>query len=279
MGLCIGIRQEQLRDAVEYIDLDKYKFKFLYDTDEHDDYHEDLGIKSLNDIIVFSGCASYFRSMRHKTTGEETHETWDRMVRKIFEDERHLAIVNDFYDNPYMVLVFPETYVDESAQRGNLNITYNADVREKLMEIFLHYLDFQEGMPCITLDAYKTGVVKDMDEGNIQFKLRQERIKENNRNKYKEQLVRHFEEAFKFRLITYYTKLREFSLDDIMRKLGDLGYLDERFNSGDLYIYEEEARRLLARRLCAISYKNDIEILMEQKLIDPSRITYNLNVR
>ena len=279
MGLCIGIRQEQLRDAVEYIDLDKYKFKFLYDTDEHDGYHEDLGIKSLNDIIVFSGCASYFRSMRHKTTGEETHETWDRMVRKIFEDERHLAIVNDFYDNPYMVLVFPETYVDESAQRGNLNITYNADVREKLMKIFLHYLDFQEGMPCITLDAYKTGVVKDMDEGNVQFKLRQERIKENNRNKYKEQLVRHFEEAFKFRLITYYTKLREFSLDDIMRKLGDLGYLDERFNSDELYIYEEEARRLLARRLCAISYKNDIEILMEQKLIDPSRITYNLNVR
>ena len=27
------------------------------------------------------------------------------------------------------------------------------------------------------------------------------------------------------------------------------------------------------------TYKNDIEILMEQKLIDPSRITYNLNVR
>ena len=50
-------------------------------------------------------------------------------------------------------------------------------------------------------------------------------------------------------------------------------------NSDVLYIYEEEARRLLARRLCAISYKNDIEILMEQKLIDPSRITYNLNVR
>lgn len=278
MGLCIGIKEDQLREAVEFIDLDKFKFKFLYDSIDHEDYHDELGIKSLNDIVVFSGCASYFRSMRHKKTGEETRETWERMVKKIFADERHLAIVNDFYDNPFMVLVFPETYVDESAQRGDVNITYNADVREVLMEEFMKHLDYQEGIPCITLDAYKTGVVKDMDEGNVQFKLRQERIKENNKNKYKEQLVRHFEEAFKFRLITYYTKLREFNLDDIMRKLGELGYLDERFNSDELYIYEEEARRLLARRLCAISYRNDIEVLMEQNLIDPSRLTYNLNV-
>ena len=77
--------------------------------------------------------------------------------------------------------------------------------------------------------------------------------------------------------ITYYTKLREYGLDDIMRKLDELGYLDERFNN-EIYLYEEEARRLLARRLCAISYRNDIELLIEQGIIPKERITYNLNV-
>ena len=61
-----------------------------------------------------------------------------------------------------------------------------------------------------------------------------------------------------------------------MRKLDELGYLDERFNN-EIYIYEEEARRLLARRLCAISYKNDIELLIEQGIIDKDKITYDLN--
>ena len=62
-----------------------------------------------------------------------------------------------------------------------------------------------------------------------------------------------------------------------MRKLDELGYLDERFN-GDIYLYEEEARKILARRLCAISYKNDIELLISQGIINKDRVTYNLNV-
>ena len=62
-----------------------------------------------------------------------------------------------------------------------------------------------------------------------------------------------------------------------MRKLDELGYLDERFD-GDIYLYEEEARKILARRLCAISYKNDIELLIQQGIYDKSKLTYNLNV-
>ena len=78
-------------------------------------------------------------------------------------------------------------------------------------------------------------------------------------------------------MITYYTKLRDYGLDDIMRKLDELGYLDERFNN-DLYLYEEEARRLLAKRLCAISFKNDIRLLIDEGIIKPESITYNLDV-
>ena len=78
-------------------------------------------------------------------------------------------------------------------------------------------------------------------------------------------------------MITYYTKLREYGLDDIMRKLNELGYLDERFDS-ELYLYEEEARRLLAKRLCAISYKDDIKLLIDEGIINPENISYNLDV-
>jgi hypothetical protein len=72
-------------------------------------------------------------------------------------------------------------------------------------------------------------------------------------------------------------KLLKSGLDDIMRKLRELGYLDERFNN-ELYLYEEEARRLLAKRLCAISYRDDIKLLMEEGIIKPETLTYNLNV-
>jgi hypothetical protein len=84
-------------------------------------------------------------------------------------------------------------------------------------------------------------------------------------------------EAYKFRMITYYTKLRSYGLDEIMRKLSELGYLDERFNN-ELYLYEEEARRLLAKRLCAISFKDDIRLLIDEGIIDANKITYNLDI-
>ena len=63
-----------------------------------------------------------------------------------------------------------------------------------------------------------------------------------------------------------------------MRKLDDLGFLDERFRNDDVYIYEEEARRLLARRLCTISFKNDIDILIKQGILDKDRIQYDIGI-
>jgi hypothetical protein len=60
----------------------------------------------------------------------------------------------------------------------------------------------------------------------------------------------------------------------MMRKLNDFGFLDERFD-GEIYVYEEEARRLLARRICAMSFRHDIEILIKEGLIEQSMITYD----
>ena len=102
-------------------------------------------------------------------------------------------------------------------------------------------------------------------------------IQNDKKQDYRSQLYSTFVEAYKFRMITYYTKLRDYGLDDIMRKLGEMGYLDERFDR-ELYLYEEEARRILAKRLCAISFKNDIELLISEGIIDKNKLTYNLNV-
>jgi hypothetical protein len=176
-----------------------------------------------------------------------------------------------------MVLVFPVTFDDTTRQKEDIGITLNEDQAEIIMNGVLQQLEDIECIPVATLDRLKLNVIKD-DSNNMQmFKLKQEKLKTENQIRYKEQLISNFEEAFKFRLITYYTKLREYGLNDIMRKLDELGYLDERFD-GDIYLYEEEARKILARRLCAISYKNDIELLIQQGIYDKSKLTYNLNV-
>ena len=60
-----------------------------------------------------------------------------------------------------------------------------------------------------------------------------------------------------------------------MRKLDELGYLDDRFKN-DIYVYEEEARRLLAKRLCVLSFKNDIEVLVNKGVYSSDKINYTI---
>lgn len=276
MGLCIGVLEDDLREAVNDIDKDKFVYKFLSDTDKYDMYLEELGVKTITDCVIFSGVMNDVRQLRYKKPGREATEGWRQVVNKIFDEERHLAIVNDYWDYPNMVLVFPKVFQDYSAVRKDIEITFPREIYETIMDLVLTKLSRDEGINTVTYESYKTGVYTDDDPEDKYFKMVQDKIKKENKSKYKEQLMTNFTEAFKFRLIAYYTKLREYGLDDIMRKLDELGYLDERFNN-EIYIYEEEARRLLARRLCAISYKNDIELLIEQGIIDKDKITYDLN--
>ena len=276
MGLCIGVLEDDLREAVNDIDKDKFVYKFLSDTDKYDMYLEELGVKTITDCVIFSGVMNDVRQLRYKKPGREATEGWRQVVNKIFDEERHLAIVNDYWDYPNMVLVFPKVFQDYSAVRKDIEITFPREIYETIMDLVLTKLSRDEGINTVTYESYKTGVYTDDDPEDKYFKMVQDKIKKENKSKYKEQLMTNFTEAFKFRLISYYTKLREYGLEDIMRKLDELGYLDERFNN-EIYIYEEEARRLLARRLCAISYKNDIELLIEQGIIDKDKITYDLN--
>lgn len=278
MGLCIAVKEENFREALDILGTDKFKYKFLFDTSNHDEFHEDMGINKLNDNLIFSGCASYFRNSRGKFKGSEARIHWGQMINQLFLEERHLSIVNDFYDNPYMVLVFSDKYIDKAATKGKVTMTFTRDEMDDMIDVFLNQLEMQEGMSVATFELYKSGIIKDVDKDNEGFKRRQASLKERNIRTYKHQLIRHFEDSFKFRLITYYTKLREYNLDEIMRKLDDLGFLDEKFRKDNLYIYEEEARRILAKRLCTISFKNDIEVLIKQGIIDRDKIQYNIGL-
>ena len=277
MGLCIGILENQIEDIVDKVDNSKYVYKFLMETDKYDDYLESLGINVLRDCLLFSESTSSLRANRIKTPGYESRTNWLNMVELIFEDDRHVAIVNDFYDHPYMILVFPITSFNDTSRKDK-HTALNEGDSKIIRELVLERLELREGIPTTTYeDCMIMGEFEEPDRTLDLFNQRQEMIKKKSVDDYRKEIRNNFYEAFRFRMITYYTKLREFGLEDIMRKLRELGYLDERFD-GELYLYEDEARKLLAKRLCAISYRNDIEILIEEGIIPADKLTYNLNI-
>lgn len=277
MGLCIGILENQIEDIVDKVDNSKYVYKFLMETDKYDDYLESLGINVLRDCLLFSESTSSLRANRIKTPGYESRTNWLNMVELIFEDDRHVAIVNDFYEYPYMILVFPVTSFND-ASRKDKQTSLNEGDSKIIRDLVLERLELREGIPTTSYeDCMIMGEFEEPDRPLDLFKQRQEMIKKKSVDDYRKEIRNNFYEAFRFRMITYYTKLREFGLEDIMRKLRELGYLDERFD-GEIYLYEDEARKLLAKRLCAISYRNDIEILIEEGIIPADKLTYNLKI-
>ena len=201
MGLCIGVLEDDLREAVNDIDKDKFVYKFLSDTDKYDMYLEELGVKTITDCVIFSGVMNDVRQLRYKKPGREATEGWRQVVNKIFDEERHLAIVNDYWDYPNMVLVFPKVFQDYSAVRKDIEITFPREIYETIMDLVLTKLSRDEGINTVTYESYKTGVYTDDDPEDKYFKMVQDKIKKENKSKYKEQLMTNFTEAFKFRLI------------------------------------------------------------------------------
>jgi hypothetical protein len=277
MSVCIAIFENELERVAEQLDNKVFKYKFLFNSDEKYKSIQEYDLKLLDDCLIFSGLSTQLRANRYKTRGEEARKAWNMVIDTIFEDERQVAIVNDYFDNHNLVLVMPTTFYDPTQREGNNTTTLSDEIMNYILYKFIRELNDKEGMNIVTWDVYNSDIYVDKDPDNMLFKAVQKRIKEDAKFNYKQEVLRMFTESFKFRMITYYTKLRDYGLDDIMRKLDELGYLDNRFN-GDVYLYEEEARRLLAKRLCAISYKNDIKILISEGILDPDRIPYNLDV-
>jgi hypothetical protein len=277
MSVCITIVSNQLETVVNKLDNKKFKYKFLYESDDKYKTIEEYNLQLLPDCLMFSGLSSMIRANRMKTAGKESQRAWEDLVDSIFREERHVAVVNDYYDNHNMVLVVPITIYDPTQRAGNNTTTLGDLQLDYIVNRLVYNFKNDEGMNVVTWEEYNMDMFKDNDPDDNFFKMKQNWIKDQARGSYKQELYSTFIEAYKFRMITYYTKLRDYGLDDIMRKLGELGYLDERFNN-ELYLYEEEARRLLAKRLCAISFKDDIRLLIDEGIIKPENITYNLDV-
>lgn len=277
MSICISIIASQFEEVVEKLDNSKFKYKFLYDSDDKYKTIERHNLQMLPDCIMFSGLSSQLRANRMKIGGRESDTAWRNMVDSIFDEERHIAVVNDYWDNQYMVIVTPTTFYDATQRSGNNNTTLSDDQLSILTKLLNEKFKTAEGMNVVTWEEYNMDMFTDTDPDNLRFKGVQQWIKDEAKRTYKQDLYKTFMEAYRFRMITYYTKLRDYGLEDIMRKLDELGYLDERFNN-ELYLYEEEARRLLAKRLCAISFRADIELLIKEGIIDKNKISYNLNV-
>lgn len=278
MSICIAIRESELEEAVDLLDNKKFVYKCLFDSSNKDDYHtEDLGMNKLRDCLMFSGTEHLLRSLKVKTKGAEINTAVRNICSAVFEDERHLAVVNDYVNHPYMVLVFSNTFNDKSQNKSNTKITLNNNIIEKLMKVSCDEFMLLESMKISSLELYKSGIIQDTQEEYNNFIDRQKQLVRIEQNNFKEDLMKHFNEAFKFRLITYYSKLREFSLDEIMGQLNKMGYLDERFKV-DCDIYEEEARIILARRLCTLSFKSDIEVLIKKGIMSPDMIQYDIGL-
>ena len=272
MSTCIAIFENELERVVEELDNTKFKYKFLFDSDEKYKTIERYNLDVLQDALLFSGLGNKINSNRYKKPGPEMEKAWSEFVHDVFSEGRQITIVNDFIDYPDLVIVFPTIFQD-TTQRVN-TVTLTDDILDYIVKTFIKQFSQEEGMTIIRWDEYGLDINELEPEFNRKmFISKQRQIKANTRAEHKIEALRVFREAFKFRMITYYTKLREFGLDDIMRKLDDLGFLDERFDS-EIYIYEEEARRLLAKRLCALSYKTDIQFLINEGIIKASDIPY-----
>lgn len=276
MSLCIGIRENQLSEVVGIIDTKKYKFKCLYNSENYEEYYNELKINVLRDALVFSGCGNSLAATRTKVKGNDLDTSRNILMINIFEDERQVPIVNDFYEHEYIVLVFANKYKNPAEKKGNtVPTTFTDDELDELIARFLKELTDKEGIPTATWQDYKFRRKNDDTYNMNIFINKQQIIDEEKKDSYKRQILKHFEESFKFRLITIYTKLRDYGLEDIMRKLKEFGYLDERFND-EVFIYEEEARRILARRLCTLSFKNDIDVLIKKEIISEDLIKYKI---
>ena len=276
MSLCIGIRENQLSEVVGIVDTKKYKFKCLYNSENYEEYYNELKIDVLRDALVFSGCGNSLAATRTKVKGNDLDTSRNILMVNIFEDERQVPIVNDFYEHEYIVLVFANKYKNPAEKKGNtVPTTFTDDELDELIARFLKELTDKEGIPTATWQDYKFRRKNDDTYNMNIFINKQQIIDEEKKDSYKRQILKHFEESFKFRLITIYTKLRDYGLEDIMRKLKEFGYLDERFDD-EVFIYEEEARRILARRLCTLSFKNDIDVLIKKEIISEDLIKYKI---
>lgn len=278
MSICIIIKESELPLAASMFNGTDFKFKCLFDSSNMEEYHEeDLKIDKLIDCNMFAQSQSYIRNLKMKTKYVEANKAMQEMIDRIIEDERHLAILNDYINYKNIILILPNKFIDRGGVKGSNSAMLTDPQLDTLINKMAEILFIREGLKIYTLEEYRSGVNVNGKSDQETFNDRQRTLMKYEEKSFTSDLYNKFEEAFKFRLITYYCKIRQYSLNDVMRQLRRIGALDDRFD-GDIYIYEEEAKRLLAKRLCVISFKNDIELLIKQGILSADKLEYDIGL-
>ena len=150
MSVCIAIASNQLEMVAEKIDNKKFKYKFLYDSDDKYKTIQQYDLQLLNDCLMFTGLSTQLRANRMKINGRESDLAWNDILSLVFREDRHVAVVNDYWDNNSMVLVIPTTFYD-SITHGRKEFKSEAEAiarGDKIVDNELNYvLDYNETHP------------------------------------------------------------------------------------------------------------------------------------
>lgn len=273
----IMIVEDELPEAKRKLD-DSYVYKCLFNSDSKEAYHEKLGIKKLNDNLLFVGENKAIRSLRMKNQEDgEYAKAMQSIVTRVFDSNSHIGIVNDAYSNKNMVLILSGVFVDSLDKDGNGG-TITPNNLLQMRDMVIRELGVREGMKVYTLELFTSGIEVDDDYNYNRFIETQKHLMRDESQNIDEGIVIKFVRLFKFKTISYYSKLKDFTLDEIMEALDYYGFLNNDIFKGEFYVYEEEARIILAKRLSALSFKNDIEILIKEGILKPDIITYDIGL-
>lgn len=271
---CICIVDKDLEMVAEQLDNKKYKYKFLCDSSEKCKSIAKYNLNMLNDCLVFSDIPIGNKTQKSE---HEVYNFWKSAINeKVIERDRHKAIVSDYAENKDIVLVFP-SIIKDYTRSTNPEIALNDTNTDAIIDIFINRLREVEGVMLVDYNTFTSDFYVDQDPDLVIFNTTQEGIKYRHDKDMRMKHKATFETQFKYRLITFYAKLKEFDLDEIMDILDRLGYCEELFSDGVL-LYTDEVRKVLARRLCTISYQEDIQTLINKNILSKDIIPYNFKM-
>ena len=265
------ICEDELEETVALLKGKGYVYKFLFDSSNKDDYHEGkLGITKLPDSMVFATHYYDTKPLRYKQVNADAENQLAILLSKVFADESHVSMINDAYVHKNLVFVLSRIMTDGMDK----TTTLSDDVLNELKKEFISELRVREGIKIYSLDLFRSGKTIDEEKNYDFFIETQKNIFEETDIKIDEKLITQFNNIYKYKVLAIYAKLKYYDLDEIMEVFEDMGYLDSRFD--DCLISEENAKRILAKRLTAISLKTDIELLIKRGVLKKDSIMYNL---
>lgn len=274
----IIILERELKEAVSRLG-DEYYYKFLFNSENKEDYYEKLHIKKLNDNMLFAEQMKKISLLRSKKSGAEYNTAMKDIITSAFEDNSHIGVVNDAYNYKNMVLVLAEKYIYSVANNNEKGTALTYDNLITMRDMIIREFKIREGMKIYTLDLYTSGMKIDEDYDYKRFVETQNHLMREEDKELDERLMNRFNKLFRFRVVSFYSKLQEYDLDEIMEVFKQYGWLDNPiFQQDEIYIYDDQARIILAKRLATLASRNDIEVLLNQGIMKPGLIQYDIGL-